>query len=220
MKFEQYLIESARTHQSEGKRRDLLHACAGMVTEAGELIDPFKRAMFYKKELDVVNVIEEIGDGLWYIAVACRVFNLNLDLSQENNNYYKNNKIKQIQTEEGLMEFMLEFNNYVNKLSMKILSYSGYKDNLKFDVANFIDVIQEMNLIAEMFNFNLELVMDVNINKLKKRFPNKFNCEDAIIRDLKAERELLEDQSTFKCSGAIEIDLKTRTTKFIPTRVN
>lgn len=204
MKFEQYLIESARTHQSEGKRRDLLHACAGMVTEAGELIDPFKRAMFYKKELDIVNVIEEIGDGLWYIAVACRVFNLNLDLNQKNNDYYKNNKIKQIQTEEGLMEFMLEFNNYVNKLSMKILSYSEFKENLKFDVANFIDVIfdvanfidviQEMNLIAEMFNFNLELVMDVNINKLKKRFPNKFNCEDAITRDLKAERELLETE--------------------------
>lgn len=193
MKFEQYLIESARTHQSEGKRRDLLHCASGMVTEAGELIDPFKRAMFYKKELDVVNVIEEVGDGLWYIAIACRIFNLNLDLSQENNQYYKTNKIKQIQTEEGLMEFMLNFNEYVNKLAMKIVRVSEFNES-KFDIDCFIDVIQEMNLIGEIFNFNLELAMDVNINKLKKRFPNKFNCEDAITRDLKAERELLETE--------------------------
>lgn len=193
MKFEQYLIESARTHQSEGKRRDLLHCASGMVTEAGELIDPFKRAMFYKKELDVVNVIEEVGDGLWYIAIACRIFNLNLDLSQENNQYYKTNKIKQIQTEEGLMEFMLNFNEYVNKLDMKIVRVSEFNES-KFDIDCFIDVIQEMNLIGEIFNFNLELAMDVNINKLKKRFPNKFNCEDAITRDLKAERELLETE--------------------------
>lgn len=194
MKFEQYLIESARTHQSEGKRRDLLHCASGMVTEAGELIDPFKRAMFYKKELDVVNVIEEVGDGLWYIAIACRIFNLNLDLNQENNQYYKTNKIKQIQTEEGLMEFMLEFNHYINKLAMKILTFSNYKDNVRFDIANLTDVIQEMNLIGEIFNFNLELAMEVNINKLKKRFPNKFTCEDAINRDLKVERELLETE--------------------------
>jgi NTP pyrophosphatase (non-canonical NTP hydrolase) len=193
MKFEQYLIESARTHQSEGKRRDLLHCASGMVTEAGELIDPFKRAMFYKKELDVVNVIEEVGDGLWYIAIACRIFNLNLDLSLENNRYYKSNKIKQIQTEEGLMEFMLNFNEYVNKLTMKIVRVSELNES-KFDIDCFTDVIQEMNLIGEIFNFNLELAMEVNINKLKKRFPNKFNCEDAITRDLKAERELLETE--------------------------
>lgn len=193
MKFEQYLIESARTHQSEGKRRDLLHCASGMVTEAGELIDPFKRAMFYKKELDVVNVIEEVGDGLWYIAIACRIFNLNLDLNQENNQYYKTNKIKQIQTKEGLMEFMLGFNEYVNKLAMKIVRVSDFVD-IKFNIEYFTDVIQEMNLIAEMFNFNLDLAMEVNINKLKKRFPNKFTYEDAITRDLKAERELLETE--------------------------
>jgi NTP pyrophosphatase (non-canonical NTP hydrolase) len=42
----------------------------GASTEAGELLDSLKKAIFYGKELDVVNFKEELGDILWYIAIA------------------------------------------------------------------------------------------------------------------------------------------------------
>lgn len=47
----------------------LLHASMGMVTEAGELMDQLKKHLFYGKELDDVNLIEEAGDILWYMAI-------------------------------------------------------------------------------------------------------------------------------------------------------
>ncbi len=47
----------------------LLHAIAGKVTEAGELMDQFKRHVFYGKELDVTNLVEELGDDAWYGAL-------------------------------------------------------------------------------------------------------------------------------------------------------
>lgn len=46
-----------------------LHAAIGLSTEAGELTDAFKKALFYGKPLDRVNVIEEAGDLLWYLAL-------------------------------------------------------------------------------------------------------------------------------------------------------
>jgi len=49
---------------------DLLHAAMGICTEAGEFIDPIKKTVFYGKPLDVVNLKEELGDMLWYIALA------------------------------------------------------------------------------------------------------------------------------------------------------
>jgi NTP pyrophosphatase (non-canonical NTP hydrolase) len=48
----------------------LLHAAIGVSTEAGELLDSLKKAIFYGRELDVVNFKEEIGDILWYLAIA------------------------------------------------------------------------------------------------------------------------------------------------------
>ena len=47
----------------------LLHATMGLCTEAGELTDQLKKHLFYGKELDRVNLIEEAGDLLWYLAI-------------------------------------------------------------------------------------------------------------------------------------------------------
>lgn len=52
------------------KTRRLLHGAIGCGTEAGELLDQVKRHIFYGKDLDAVNVMEECGDLLWYIALT------------------------------------------------------------------------------------------------------------------------------------------------------
>lgn len=94
----------------------LLHAGMGLATEAGEFVDMLKKHIFYGKPLDVLNLVEELGDSCWYIAIAC-------------------------------------------------------------------DALQ----------VSFEDVMKKNISKLKARYPNKFTQEDALNRDLKRERETLEE---------------------------
>ena len=94
---------------------DLLHAAIGIATESGEFLDALKKSLFYGKDLDKVNLREEMGDIMWYIAIACHA--LDTDLST---------------------------------------------------------------------------VMDVNIAKLRARFPNKFTNEAALTRNLDKEREILE----------------------------
>jgi NTP pyrophosphatase (non-canonical NTP hydrolase) len=48
----------------------LLHGATGLASEGGELLDNVKAHLFYGKELDKTNVLEECGDALWFIAVA------------------------------------------------------------------------------------------------------------------------------------------------------
>ena len=93
----------------------LLHASMGLVTEAGELMDMLKKHIFYGKQLDCVNAIEECGDAEWYIALAL--------------------------------------------------------DEMK----------QTMNE-----------VLTLNIQKLRRRYPDKFTSECAIERNVESERVLLE----------------------------
>jgi NTP pyrophosphatase (non-canonical NTP hydrolase) len=58
---------------------DNMHLTMGMVTEAAELIDVFKKNLAYERPIDWVNVGEEIGDLMWYIANFCSQNNLDLD---------------------------------------------------------------------------------------------------------------------------------------------
>lgn len=104
----------------------LMHSAMGMNTEAGEFIDALKKHVFYGKVLDKVNLKEEIGDLLWYCAIACSELGISLDE-----------------------------------------------------------------------------VMTQNIDKLKLRYPNKFNSEDAINRNVEAERVLLEGTKIDKIESNI-----------------
>lgn len=47
------------------------HGAIGLAGEAGELLDALKRHKFYGLELDRVNVLEEVGDVLWYAVLVC-----------------------------------------------------------------------------------------------------------------------------------------------------
>lgn len=57
-----------------------MHAADGLVTESGELLDMLKKHLFYGKDFDRVNVIEELGDLFWYQAILCHA--LGIDPSQ------------------------------------------------------------------------------------------------------------------------------------------
>jgi len=47
----------------------LLHGVLGLSSEIGECVDAIKKHIFYGKELDIVNIKEEIQDCLWYISL-------------------------------------------------------------------------------------------------------------------------------------------------------
>ncbi len=99
----------------ENVSANALHAAMGLCTEAGEIQDHLKRVIFYGKPVDKVNLAEELGDILWYVALMAH--------------------------------------------------------ELKLEISD---------------------IMEMNIDKLKIRFPEKFTEELAIDRNLDKERETLE----------------------------
>jgi len=49
------------------KKAHLLHMAVGISGEAGELLDAVKKHVIYGKDLDLENVIEELGDLEFYM---------------------------------------------------------------------------------------------------------------------------------------------------------
>ena len=64
---------------------ELLHAGMGICTEGGEFFDPIKKHIMYGKELDTENLCEELGDILWYVAVACVALDINMSVVMAKN---------------------------------------------------------------------------------------------------------------------------------------
>jgi NTP pyrophosphatase (non-canonical NTP hydrolase) len=54
----------------------LLHMAVGVSGESGELLDAIKKAVFYRKTLDITNVIEELGDIEFYLEGVRQGLNL------------------------------------------------------------------------------------------------------------------------------------------------
>ncbi len=81
MKMEQYIKESQCTDLKDiSPAHDrvtpdmtrLLHGVIGVATESGELLDAVKKHVYYGKPLDKVNLMEEVGDCMWYLALILR----------------------------------------------------------------------------------------------------------------------------------------------------
>ena len=94
MDSSKYLKDSSRTvsdNYSEIRSRlgnkeiDLLHAAIGLQTESAEFSDMLKKALFYGKPIDQVNLREEIGDMLWYAALALRALDSDFESVMQRN---------------------------------------------------------------------------------------------------------------------------------------
>ena len=89
MESKEYIQDAIRTESRDfskiGERMAqednirLLHAAIGIVTEAGELQDALKKHVFYGKELDTVNIKEEMGDLFWYLAIMADTLDISFE---------------------------------------------------------------------------------------------------------------------------------------------
>jgi len=89
MNSKDYIKNAVKTESIDFKSMDerlskdglkrLLHAGMGLSTEAGEFLDALKKHIFYGKELDRVNLAEEMGDVFWYCAIVASELGINFE---------------------------------------------------------------------------------------------------------------------------------------------
>lgn len=159
----------------EKKDELLLHATMGILTEIEELLDN------HIGKSDPTNILEEVGDVLWYLAIIGREYNMDfptdIPLSNEDPMKIVVSTIKQTCKLLDFLKKKLYYNKPINDESFK-------------QITTIIMVLIQ----SYMNHHNIEIKgsFDINISKLKARYGDKFTSERAINRDLKVEREILE----------------------------
>lgn len=64
---------------------NLLHAAVGISGEAGELLDAIKKHVVYNKPIDIANVIEELGDLMFYMQAMMNQLDVSWPELEDNN---------------------------------------------------------------------------------------------------------------------------------------
>lgn len=172
---------------------NLLHTRLGIVSEISELITAITNK-------DKVNAGEELGDMLWYVAN-----DLNICLKAEFINQEEYNKLANYNfnhffqaTNGGTGNTLNIWLNCITYNSCeladyvkKYLAYQKPMDKVKY-LKSVEYLLGAINNVAATLGIEITEYMDKIIAKLMKRYPEKFNSEQAINRDTDAERIILE----------------------------
>lgn len=85
MNLSEYQQKAARTRMAAWSYRDnLLNAGLGAAGEAGEIANKVKKQIFHQHP-NKAEIIEEIGDVLWYLAELCTTLGVGLDAVAQGN---------------------------------------------------------------------------------------------------------------------------------------
>lgn len=74
----EYQAAAMRTAKRMNEDADLMHAALGLAGEAGEFADCAKKYLVYARPFDRENAIEEVGDILWFCALACSTLGIDM----------------------------------------------------------------------------------------------------------------------------------------------
>jgi NTP pyrophosphatase (non-canonical NTP hydrolase) len=182
MNLQQYSELALRTCQLKGRQFELEHAAYGMMTEAGELVDCFKKESIYGRDIDIVNVKEEVGDGMWYANLALATLGLDWKL-----------RAPQPLWDDDHEPTSFELSTVACVTAAAFGVCVTHPEDARGATKNLAFYIALLRLVADRYGFTLEDAAEINIAKLAKRYPEgTFSAERALNRDLDGERAVLE----------------------------
>jgi len=178
----EYQQLASRTCPDLGKVENDLHMWAGIQTEMGEMLDPFKKKLAYNKPLDLVNVGEELADAVWYEVNDLRM---------------KNIPINDLYFAEDLDLYIRLYNEDVTDRNNEKINLIYTLEIARVFVSEYDESAAEKNLafyafICHIWKLDFFQILTNNITKLMVRYPQKFTEDAALNRNLDAEREQLE----------------------------
>lgn len=201
-KWEDFSAKCIRTESTSFHNDRILHGIIGVVTELGEAIDALKKSLYYGKELDIVNLKEEIGDILWYLSILTDALDIKISndvwglrIEEVSNVFDKERVIKdktiQLNMLNDLLYCVIQI-GYISK-DYELNELIHVPDDLTLlSEAKIEAIINVLSRVANDLGSDLSVISDTVIKKLQVRYPEKFDEKKAEVRDLKGERNVLE----------------------------
>lgn len=170
--LQEYQEQATRTlARLDSYRKDMFHMNSGIKTEQSELLDILKRHFAYGKAIDRVNFIEEVGDICWYAS----------------NKNFMHGVANDISYDPPFLSVLI-----AQKFT-DLLSVAEFLEEIDLNKQQPNSILYCCKKLCDFMNFDFNECLYLNIAKLYKRYPEKFDESFALDRDLDGERTILEN---------------------------
>lgn len=183
MKWNEYLTQSEKTlshefHCGDHQTELMLHATMGILTEFEELLDN------HQGQEDKVNIMEEVADIFWYLAIFARQYDIEMPHQDMMNHMGK---------DELVIASIKQTLKVLDVLKKKLF----YNKPIDHEMVKFTTNYVIVNMRSYLWQHNIDMkdALERNIEKLKARYGDKFTSEKAINRDIDRERKILESEA-------------------------
>jgi NTP pyrophosphatase (non-canonical NTP hydrolase) len=190
MNFAQYVPLAIRTCKELSLPGHINHMALGVMGEMGEIIDQIKKAYIYGKDLDQVNIVEEVGDVAWYVAGFVAKFDTQAYMGEVDSKHPANAETlakAKARVTRSILGITHAFSDVMSEIQMAV--DAGNMEVAKRGTEVLCAILYAL---AKLLDVDLEQAFDVNIAKLAKRYGDKYSDYAAINRDLAGERAVLE----------------------------
>lgn len=161
--------------ESNSRIEDFKYLGMGLTTEVAEIVDLYKRKWAYKEEIPQASLISEMGDVLWYITFG---YHLHRETLPDN--------LLGILHESAVPDKDQILSKLVHFSSIVFCQSHSYPEEV-LEVGCMYDLrqlIQNLWYFCYLNDVDLVDVARANVLKMQKRYPNGFNIQDALNRDV------------------------------------
>ena len=174
----------------------------GLFGEAGEFVDAYKKMMYHNHPYDKNKLLLELGDVLWY-NTACinfmggtlngiiQMYHPSLTGEIDFADYHKKeiSYLEDIHTDDEVKRFMFIISGSYEALMNDLESFKK-KYRIIDDILNLREIARLLYLnfyviatTAFAFDSDIDTVAKMNVEKLRKRYPDGFSSERSMHRD-------------------------------------
>lgn len=173
--MKEYQKKAQRTSPDDGHDR-LDNGVLGMMGEAGELVDAYKKWMYQsgpKAALPVKHIAEELGDLLWYMAeIAAGMGYEMIDIIGTDFDVIDRRVKRRPAKRTTLRSMVVSIAGRAYEMNRMIC-----RSEWRGAATHMRRIIIHMGHIAYRAGLTLSEVAEMNIAKLQKRYPKGFDAE-------------------------------------------
>ena len=167
--------------ENNSLKLNLSHMVLGLNSEIKELVDCVGLELKVASKVDLVNLGEELGDIYWFISNYLNIRDLIAPEELTLGNY----------DEDECLDVLIFNIGEITDIVKKFVAYNKPIDKMK-ELEYTYGILVGLELFERAYSLDGNHIREKNINKLRARYPEKFEEVKAINRDLDKERKELE----------------------------
>ena len=150
------------------------YSCMGLIEETGEIIaelrKPLFKGNFHEKALDIPSIKSELGDLIWYMALMCKEYNVNIEELEKFQ--ITENKV-QLPKREEIIKVAIYMGKSTGQIVQECMEiYNENKSNKEL-TDKMREQYKNINELASILGIDMEKILEENVKKINSRYTEK-----------------------------------------------